>query len=328
MPGETRRNRGTRFANSAPMPVRLLLSLALATVASLCLASNARAQQEPGQPGPDAAAPAQAAAQPPEEPAWLQGRELDEVLVNLPTTLALKKHKSYFRITHRFARDLRRGTFGQLAEDAFSLDSGAIIGLEYRFALTDSLQAGVNRSILGKTIDIFGRFDGWQQSASLPVGISPLISIEGQNNLRVDPQPGASVTFSRVQGRFALYATPTFVKDAHTPTLRVLHEGHEHTAGEEDSDADAHEDANDTAFLGLGARVHLLETVSVVGEVSPRIYGYTPDRALWSVGIEKLTHGHVLQLNFSNSFGTTPGQIARGGSPHDVYLGFNLSRKF
>ena len=168
------------------MPVRPLLSLALATVASLCLSSNARAQQEPGQPPPYVATSATADAQPPEKPLWLQGRELDEVLVNLPTTLPLKKHKSYFRITHRFARDLRRGTFGQLAEDAFSLDSGAIIGLEYRFALTDSLQAGVNRSILGKTIDIFGRFDGWKQSASLPVGISPLISIEGQNNLRVD----------------------------------------------------------------------------------------------------------------------------------------------
>jgi len=44
--------------------------------------------------------------------------------------------------------------------------------------------------------------------------------------------------------------------------------------------------------------------------------------------IEKLTRGHVLQLNFSNSFGTTPGHVARGGSEHDVYMGFNLSRKW
>ncbi len=297
---------------------------------SFCLCSSVWAQQEPGQPAQDPTSSAPAAPVPQEKPAWLQGRELDEVLVNLPTTLPLKKHKSYFRITHRFARDLRRGSFGQLAEDMFSLDNGAIIGLEYRFGITNSLQAGVNRSILGKTIDLFGRWDGWKQSGSLPIGISPLVSIEGQNNLRVDPQPGASATFSRVQGRFAFYATPTFVKDAHTPTLRVLHEGHEHTAGEEDdaADADAHLDENNTAFVGIGSRVHLLETVSVVAEVSPRIYGYRPDSALWSVGIEKLTHGHVLQLNFSNSFGTTPGQIARGGSPHDVYLGFNLSRKF
>src|SRR6185369_1912396 len=102
-------NRGTRFANSAPMPARPLLSLALATMTSFCLCSSVWAQQEPGQPAQDPTSSAPAAPVPQEKPAWLQGRELDEVLVNLPTTLPLKKHKSYFRITHRFARDLRRG---------------------------------------------------------------------------------------------------------------------------------------------------------------------------------------------------------------------------
>ena len=48
----------------------------------------------------------------------------------------------------------------------------------------------------------------------------------------------------------------------------------------------------------------------------------------WGLAIEKRTGGHTLQLNFTNSFGTTLGQIARGGSPHDVYLGFNITRKF
>ena len=85
---------------------------------------------------------------------------------------------------------------------------------------------------------------------------------------------------------------------------------------------------DDTVYLGLGMRARIRETVSLVAEVSPRLYGYRPDRATWNVGIEKLTRGHVLQLNFGNSFDTTPGMIARGGSPHDVYMGFNLSRKF
>ena len=39
-------------------------------------------------------------------------------------------------------------------------------------------------------------------------------------------------------------------------------------------------------------------------------------------------HGHTLQLNLTNSFGTTFGQLARGGSPHDIYLGFNVTRRF
>ncbi len=37
----------------------------------------------------------------------------------------------------------------------------------------------------------------------------------------------------------------------------------------------------------------------------------------------------MFQLNFSNGFGTTLAQVARGASSNnDWYLGFNLSRKF
>jgi hypothetical protein len=301
-------------------PSRLTL---LSTVfASFFICSNAAAQQsrDPQTPTPPAATPAAA-----------PNLELDQMVVNLPTTLPLKRHKSYFRITHRFARDLRRGSFGQLAEDLFSLDNGAVIGLEYRFGITDRVQAGVNRSILGKTIELFGRWDALRQQEGAAFGVSATAFVEGQNNLRLDPQPGVSVTFSRMQGtRLALYATPTFVKDAHTPTLRVGHGDHEHAAGEEHDEADEipGEDKNDTAFVGFGLRLRVRETVSIVGEVSPRIYGYRPDRASWNLGLEKLTRGHVMQINFGNSFGTTPGQLARGGSTHDIYLGFNMSRKF
>jgi hypothetical protein len=328
------------FAITRPMPRRSLF-LSTLVCASLFICSGASAQQ-PTAERPTAAAAdgaqnpppppaAQAAATPPIEEPALPSRELDQMVINLPTTLPLKRHRSYFRITHRFARDLRRGSFGDLAQDMFSLDNGAIIGLEYRFGITDHIQAGVNRSILGKTIETFGRWDAVRQTDGRPFGLSAIVSIEGQNNLHLDPQPGASVTLSHVHRAIAVYATPTFIHDAHTPTLRLLHEGHSH-GGEGDDDAgideSAHLDQNDTAFIGLGTRVKVRPTVSIAAEVSPRVYGYRPDRAVWGVGIEKLTRGHVLQLNFGNSFGTTPGQVARGGSPHDVYMGFNLSRKF
>jgi len=56
------------------------------------------------------------------------------------------------------AADLRRGSFSDLAADLFTIDKGAIIGLEYRFAITGNIQAGVHRSLLSKTIQTFGRF--------------------------------------------------------------------------------------------------------------------------------------------------------------------------
>jgi hypothetical protein len=69
-------------------------------------------------------------------------------------------------------------------------------------------------------------------------------------------------------------------------------------------------------------------TVYVTGEYSPRLSGYRPNKGTWGAAIEKRAGGHTFQMNFTNSFGTTFGQIARGGNPHDVYLGFNLTRKF
>jgi hypothetical protein len=39
--------------------------------------------------------------------------------------------------------------------------------------------------------------------------------------------------------------------------------------------------------------------------------------------------GHSFQINFSNGFGTTMAQMARGGyTKDDWYLGFNITRKF
>src|SRR5436190_2622740 len=256
--------------------------------------------------------------------------ELDQTVVNVQTTMPLNRHKSYFKITHRFARDLRRGSFGQLAEDAFSLDSGAIIGLEYRFAITSNLQAGVHRTILGKTINTFAKWDAQRQGDGHAFGLSVGGGVEGQNNLHLDPQPSISAMLSRLHGTWlALYANPTYVHDAHTPTLQLAHEGHDHGGAEVVADVEIPgEEHDDTVYLGLGMRARIRETVSLVAEVSPRLYGYRPDRATWNIGIEKLTRGHVLQLNFGNSFDTTPGMIARGGSPHHAHMGFNLSRKF
>jgi len=265
-----------------------------------------------------------------DQPPPPQPSQIDETVINVPTTLPLKAHHSYFRLTHRFARDLRRRgtTFGQLAEDLFSLDNGAIIALEYRFGITSNLQAGVHRSILNKTIEAFGYWDALGQETGHPVGLSIGGSFEGTNNMQQDYQPGVSASISRTHGGWlALYASPAYVHHAHTTTLLELHEGHSHdTAGGEDPDAQL--DKRDTFFIGLGGRVRFLPSAFFVGEVSPRLAGYSPDRAAWNVGVEKLTHGHVLQLNFGNNFSTTPGMVARGGDKHNLFMGFNLSRKF
>jgi hypothetical protein len=251
--------------------------------------------------------------------------QIDLNLINLPTTQSIARHRSYFRLTHRFASELRRGSFSQNAADLFTLDKGAIIGLEYRFGITSNLQAGVHRSLLSKTIQTFARWDFLRQGDSLPVSISLTGSFEGLNNLRQKYQQGVAVTVSRTFGdRLALYATPAFVAGTHAVDFIAGHEDHDDTGLVEDE----HANHNDTWFAGIGGRVRFTRTGYIAGEYTPRLHGYDPNRGEWGVAIEKRTGGHTLQLNFTNSFGTTLGQLARGGSPHDVYLGFNITRRF
>lgn len=290
-----------------------------ATVAALLLTLSVLpcAAQEAQQPDPARPAP------------LLPSPETDLTIVNLPTTLSLRRHQSYFRITHRFARDLRRGTFGQLAEDLFSLDNGAIIGLEYRFALASNLQAGVYRSMLSKTIQVFGKYDAWRQGERFPVSISVAAGIEGLNNLQDNYQPSIVATVSRaIDNRLVLYASPGFV--ANTRAADFLSGDHDHGLPGEPGEVDEHSEHDHTVFLGLGGRARLRPSVFVSGEFTPRLAGHDPGRGTWGVALEKRTRGggHVMQINFTNSFGTTFGQLARGGSDRDVYLGFNITRKF
>lgn len=271
---------------------------------------------------------AQTPDQPPTVPPVAQP-EIELNITNLPTTRSLKRHQSYFRLTHRFAADLRRGSFGQLAENLFTIDQGAIIGLEYRFGLTSNLQAGVHRSMLSKTIQVFGKYDAWRQGDRLPVSISLIGSIEGLNNLQDNHQPAIVASISRIVGNYlVLYATPAFVANTRAADFLTGHD-HDHELPGEDTQ-DEHADHEHTAFFGFGGRARIRPTVFVTGEYAPRLAGHDPGRGAWGVSIEKMTRGggHTLQLNFTNSFGTTFGQLARGGSEHDVYLGFNITRKF
>ena len=234
----------------------------------------------------------------------------DFTVITLPTTLRLPRYKSAFRVTHRFGRPLGDGDFGDLAGDLFGLDAGAQIGLEYRFGVMRGLQAGIHRTS-NKTIEFFSEYDVMQQTASRPVGIGFLASIDGTNNFRDSYSPALGVVVSRTLGsRGALYVQPVWVNNSNPEPSELV-------------------DDNNTVLIGLAARVRVRPTVYLVGEVAPRVAGFDPGVSHGSFGIEKRAGGHTFQLNFSNGFATTMGQLARGGFTNDDwYLGFNISRKF
>ena len=233
----------------------------------------------------------------------------DFALITLPTTLRLPRFKSAFRVTHRFGRPLGQGDFGNLLEDFFGIDSGAQVGLEYRFGIAKGLQGGIYRTS-DRTIEFFSQYNLMQQKDA-PIGLSVMATIDGTNNFRDSYTPSLGVIVSRELGSYgALYVEPIWVNNSNPFPSEVV-------------------DDNDTFIVGLGARIRIRPTVYLVGEFAPRVGGYDPGVNHGSFGLEKRAGGHTFQVNFSNGFGTTMGQVARGGTRgDDWYLGFNISRKF
>ena len=119
----------------------------------------------------------------------------DFALITLPTTLRLPRFKSAFRVTHRFGRPLGQGDFGNLLEDFFGIDSGAQVGLEYRFGIAKGLQGGIYRTS-DRTIEFFSQYNLMQQKEA-PIGLSVMATIDGTNNFRDSYTPSLGVIVSR-----------------------------------------------------------------------------------------------------------------------------------
>jgi hypothetical protein len=244
-----------------------------------------------------------------DDPAVLIPAQPDFTLVALPTGLRLPQFKSAFRVTHRFTRPLGEGDFGELAADLFALDSGGQIGLEYRFGVMTNGQVGIHRTS-NRTIQFFALYDVLRQNLA-GVEVSAFGSIDGTNNFKDSYSPAAGAIVSRTFGEHAaVYVEPIWVNNTNQLPGSVV-------------------DNNDTFIVGIGARARVRPSVYIVGEISPRPAGYKPGVTQGSFGFEKRVGGHLFQVNFSNAFGTTMSQIARGGpEENDWFLGFNISRKF
>lgn len=258
--------------------------------------------------------PAQPADTPQPSEARVNPSQPDFTLVALPTTLRVPRHKAAFRVTHRFTRPLGEGDFGDLASDLFGLDSSAQIGLEFRYGLVRGGQVGIHRTN-DQTIEFFGQYSVFEQGDRWPIGVAALASIDGASNFQDNYTPALGAVISRELGRHgSVYIEPIWAANTNP----------------EEGDLVVHDD---TFMVGIGGRFRVLSSTYFVAEVTPRVSGFRPGTHQASFAIEKRVGGHSFQLNFSNGFGTTMGQIARGGPEasngnSDWYLGFNISRKF
>ena len=266
--------------------------------AALCLVHTVAAAQTPASP-PDAADP----------DARVDALQPDFTLGALPTTLRMPVHKTAFRVTHRFTRPLGQGDFGDLASDFFGFDGGAQIGLELRLGLMRGTQIGVHRTS-DRTIQLFGQHNFLSERNDKPIGLDAIVTFEGADNLRTRHQGAFGLVASRFVGRrAALYVEPMWIVNTNPSTGQGFD--------------------NSTLIAGLGARVRLRPSTYVVGEFTPRLAGYDLGVGQMTFGIETRAGGHLFQINVSNGFGTTLGQLAGGAFNNDNwYIGFNMARKF
>jgi uncharacterized beta barrel domain-containing protein DUF5777 len=88
-------------------------------------------------------------------------------------------------------------------------------------------------------------------------------------------------------------------------------------------------DRRSTMMLGIGGRIRIVPSLFLVGEVSPRVGGFSlgTDQEL-AFALEKRVGGHVFSVVIANTQATTFAQLAAGASPETLYIGFNLARKF
>jgi len=286
--------------------MRLLIrSVALAgfTVLLVCPLSAAAQQQDP------AAAPPPAQTTPAPSDRAVDPSQPDFTLIALPTNLRMPRFASAFRVTHRFTRSLATGDFVDLLGDAFGVDGGAQVGLEYRFGIMAGTQIGIHRTS-DKDIQLFLQHQILRQATGHPLTIDLLGSIEGADNFKESYAPAIGAVISRAFGSHgAVYLQPVWINNTNPGQSDFV-------------------DDNDSFLFGVGARVRVRPSLYLVAEAAPRT-GYAPGETYVSFAVEGRAGGHSFQVNFSNGFGTTLRQVARGGLDYENwYLGFNISRKF
>ena len=269
--------------------------------------------KEPAGQPPDGTAEAGAASAAPAAAVQADDPDLDVNLAQpdfmlsaLPTTLRLPRHKLSFRLTHRFNQPLDESGIG----DLWGMDSGALMGFEFRYGLIAGGQVGFYRTS-DRTIQFFSQYDVVKQAKGMPLGLAAFGSIEGTNNFQDKYSPGLGAIVSREVGtRAAVYAHPFWVNNTNPEPSELV-------------------DHNSTTMLGLGVRLRVFSGTYLVAETAPRLAGYAPGTTHVSFGIEQRAGGHLFQITFANNQGTTLANVARGGpSGNNWYLGFNLSRKF
>jgi uncharacterized beta barrel domain-containing protein DUF5777 len=214
--------------------------------------------------------------------------------------------------THRFAQPLEESDWHTF----LSFDSGADIGLGLSYVPLPNLEVAVDRSSNQDDWEIALKYRFLKRSDRLPLSATVHAGANIRTEISVDrrnsyfAQAIASVS---IGPRVRVSALPTYVsRTAGTPFVSLPQED---------------------VFNVFGAvAVAVTRSVNLQGEIIPRRGEFGSPGVGWMAAIEKSVLRHRFSFTVGNVRNTTVDQYIapdfNGLSPHDYYIGFNLSRQW
>ncbi len=242
-------------------------------------------------------------------------------LIDLPVPKQLKRGAMMFLIQHRFLGELNDSRPG----NAFGIDEGANINLEFVYAATDRLSFGVQRArfaIAGPNfapaiITWTGTFSIRDKESSF-WKTALVAGVEGENNFERQYSPFLQWSNSWDFKRLRAFLVPTMIFNSRNDT------------DVQDSGLPANNPQNDYTFsLGVGGDIALNRRLSLSAEYVPRLAGYGGlggYRPTVSAGFNIRTWRHVFSIIASTSRDFTPAHYGVNAAGPWA-LGFNIYRQ-
>jgi hypothetical protein len=223
-------------------------------------------------------------------------------MLNLKVPFNLEREQAEFNVRHRF--------FGEIDEEPFDtffgMDAGANVNLALRGPVWRNLEVRT-----GYTRD----FSEWTLGAGYALRFQPA-RLRAQVDVDFFSFEESDVT-GRDENFFYRLALETEPLGGRLkPALNIGYDGHHERIG-----------------LGLGARLDVLERVSLLGEYYPVLDRDEDDPAspagpedVFALGLELKTYGHRFVFMVGNTWEIGTRRLMLGASSNDLYFGFNIMR--
>ncbi len=325
----------------------LLAALAVAAGTERALrAQDAQPAQAAAQPGQAQAPPA---AEAPEKEAVRYLPLEGNVIINLPSVEVPRQGTLSILFTHRFVQAVQNAS---AFHDLVSFDNGASIGIGLGYAPLKNLNLAFYRSSESglDPWEIAGQYQFLPSDCPIGASLRVGADIRSERNLTDRTSVfGQAILAYSLGERFRITAVPTYVTKVNS-TARTYNPNFVPPTFPPANDESCVPNAfGGTTCTGLyrnvfnvpvGVSVALTRSITLHGEISPRLGRYDAPGVAWAASIEKSLLRHRFCFVAGNQRQTTVDQYAPGlawGSQYTsdkvngvkgVYLGFNISRQW